>query len=77
MDVVGVARLGPGPQNGVGRRCVRRRERVVYLDRTQPLRQQRFTQGHELVHRAVQWHDDPAEPASAAKAGHAVEHNRV
>ena len=53
------------------------RDRVVYLDSTQPVPQQRLTQGHELVHRALQWHDDPAEPASAAKAGHAVEQNRV
>jgi hypothetical protein len=33
------------------------RERVVYLDFTQPLPQQRFTHGHEIGHRALLWHD--------------------
>ena len=33
------------------------RERVVYLDYTQPVPQQRFTHGHELGHRALLWHD--------------------
>lgn len=33
------------------------RERVVYLDLTQPLRQQRFVHGHEIGHCGLPWHD--------------------
>ena len=34
------------------------RERVVFLDRAQPLPQLRFVHGHEIGHRALPWHED-------------------
>jgi hypothetical protein len=34
------------------------RERTIYLDMEQPPTKLRFTQGHELGHRALPWHDD-------------------
>jgi len=33
-------------------------ERVVFVDRSEPTARQRFTEGHEITHQLIPWHED-------------------